>query len=138
MTNLFAGLRPIYHRTTTTQHRMTIGDQQPEKLTVLIVGSGGREHALAWKLVQSARVERIFVAPGNGGTANLPKTVNVNVSTSGNDFSALVSFAVENNVSHMLSNELSALKISSCFPAGELSRTGSRAASCRWDRDRFP
>ena len=36
---------------------------------VLIVGNGGREHALAWKLSQSPRIDRIFVAPGNGGTA---------------------------------------------------------------------
>ena len=75
-------------------------DQHPRQLTILVVGSGGREHALAWKLAQSSKVERIFVAPGNGGTANLQKTLNVNVPTGGNDFSALVSFAVDNNVSY--------------------------------------
>ena len=37
-------------------------------MNVLIVGSGGREHCLAWKLAQSARVDRVYVAPGNGGT----------------------------------------------------------------------
>ena len=37
-------------------------------MNILIIGSGGREHALAWKLAQSPRVERVFVAPGNGGT----------------------------------------------------------------------
>ena len=49
-------------------------------LNVLIVGGGGREHALAWKLVQSPRVERLFCAPGNAGTlalgaTNLPLTI---------------------------------------------------------------
>ena len=38
-------------------------------MNILIVGSGGREHVLAWKLARSPRVERVYVAPGNGGTA---------------------------------------------------------------------
>ena len=38
-------------------------------MNILIVGNGGREHALAWKVAQSTRVERVFVAPGNAGTA---------------------------------------------------------------------
>ena len=38
-------------------------------MNVLVVGGGGREHALAWKLAASAQVERVWVAPGNGGTA---------------------------------------------------------------------
>jgi phosphoribosylamine--glycine ligase len=42
-------------------------------MKVLIVGGGGREHALAWKCAQSPRVERVFVAPGNAGTAREPK-----------------------------------------------------------------
>lgn len=46
-------------------------------MKVLIIGSGGREHALAWKTAQSNNVEQILVAPGNGGTATLPKTRNV-------------------------------------------------------------
>ena len=49
-------------------------------MKVLVIGGGGREHALAWKLVQSPKVQTVFVAPGNGGTAsdkrlqNLPIT----------------------------------------------------------------
>ncbi|MFN7664675.1 MAG: phosphoribosylamine--glycine ligase N-terminal domain-containing protein, partial [Inhella sp.] len=38
-------------------------------MKVLVIGGGGREHAIAWKLTQSARVSQVFVAPGNGGTA---------------------------------------------------------------------
>ncbi|KAH8119908.1 bifunctional purine ADE1 [Phellopilus nigrolimitatus] len=65
--------------------------------SILIVGSGGREHALAWKLSNSPIVDRIFVVPGNGGTAQLEKTTNVDVPSSP-DFAALVAFAVQNNV----------------------------------------
>lgn len=49
-------------------------------MKVLIIGSGGREHALAWKVAQSERVERVYVAPGNAGTALEPRTENVPVS----------------------------------------------------------
>ena len=46
-------------------------------LTVMVVGSGSREHALAWKLAQSPRVQRVFVAPGNPGTAATEKCRNL-------------------------------------------------------------
>lgn len=46
-------------------------------MKVLIIGSGGREHALAWKVAQSPRVDRVYVAPGNAGTALEPRTTNV-------------------------------------------------------------
>lgn len=59
---------------------------------VLIIGNGGREHALAWKLSQSPRVESIVAVPGNGGTALCPKTTNV-TDVSPDDFPALVSLA---------------------------------------------
>ncbi len=62
-------------------------------MKLLIIGSGGREHALAWKLSQAARVEEIIVAPGNGGTASTPKTGNVALSTA-----ETLAFAVENGV----------------------------------------
>ena len=39
-------------------------------MKILLIGSGGREHALAWKLARSPKVQKVFVAPGNGGTAN--------------------------------------------------------------------
>ena len=48
-------------------------------MKVLVIGSGGREHALAWKLAQSPRISRVFVAPGNAGTAHEPKCTNLDV-----------------------------------------------------------
>ncbi|KAG0228388.1 Bifunctional purine biosynthetic protein ade1 [Actinomortierella wolfii] len=72
-----------------------------DKLTILLLGNGGREHTIAWKLAQSPLVERIFVAPGNGGTASgLPKVQNVNIGVS--DFAQLTKFAVENNVNFVV------------------------------------
>ncbi|KAJ2159805.1 Bifunctional purine biosynthetic protein ade1 [Coemansia sp. RSA 552] len=63
-------------------------------LNVLVVGSGGREHALAWRLAQSERVRRVFVAPGNGGTAAAGgKVENVSIGHGPGDFAALVDFA---------------------------------------------
>jgi hypothetical protein len=63
-------------------------------LRILLIGNGGREHALAWKLSHSPTVERVFVCPGNGGIHNLPKTSNIDLSTT--DFPALVNFAQKN------------------------------------------
>lgn len=60
-------------------------------MNVLILGNGGREHALAWKLRQSPRVERLFVAPGNGGTEGMAGVENVAIPAS--DADALVEFA---------------------------------------------
>jgi len=59
-------------------------------VNVLVVGSGGREHALSWKLSQSSKVETVFTAPGNGGTQN-------NVPIDVNDLDALADFAQKNN-----------------------------------------
>ncbi|KZT05833.1 aminoimidazole ribonucleotide synthetase [Laetiporus sulphureus 93-53] len=69
-------------------------------LRVLVIGSGGREHALAWRLARSNTVERIFVCPGNGGTAHEAKTTNIDLPASA--FPALVDFAVKNDVSLVL------------------------------------
>ncbi|WP_293958247.1 phosphoribosylamine--glycine ligase [uncultured Fusobacterium sp.] len=48
-------------------------------MKILVVGSGGREHAICWKVSQNEKVEKVFCAPGNGGTAMLPKGENVNI-----------------------------------------------------------
>lgn len=61
---------------------------------ILLIGSGGREHALAWKLAQSDKVSEIYVAPGNAGTANSEKCKNVTLST----IEELVSFAKEESI----------------------------------------
>ena len=64
------------------------------RMNVLIIGDGGREHALAWKIKQSPRVERVFVAPGNAGTAIDAENVDI----SPTDFPRLIKFAQQNNV----------------------------------------
>lgn len=66
-------------------------------MKILVVGNGGREHALAWKLLQSPQVEQVFVAPGNGGTAIMKKCQNVPLAV--DDFAGIGSFAQENNIS---------------------------------------
>src|SRR5580658_10911317 len=66
------------------------------RVKVLVVGGGGREHALAWKCAQSARVERVFVAPGNAGTAREPKVQNVDVAAG--DIDGLLHFASRERV----------------------------------------
>jgi phosphoribosylamine--glycine ligase len=63
-------------------------------MKLLVIGSGGREHALAWRLAQSARVQKVYVAPGNGGTAREPGVENVPVT----DLGALADFAARESV----------------------------------------
>ena len=60
-------------------------------MKVLIVGSGGREHALSWKISQSPKVTDIFVAPGNGGTELEKKITNIDIDSS--DIEGLINFA---------------------------------------------
>jgi len=63
-------------------------------MKVLVVGSGGREHALAWKLVQSPKVQTVYVAPGNGGTGSDIRLRNVAIT----DFDALADFVVDEKI----------------------------------------
>ncbi len=65
-------------------------------MKILIIGSGGREHALGWKAAQNPEVETVYVAPGNAGTALEPKLENVNIGVE--DIDALVAFAKEKQI----------------------------------------
>lgn len=60
-------------------------------MKILLLGSGGREHALAWKIAQSPRVEKLFIAPGNAGTTQVGENVNLKV----NDFEGIAKFVKE-------------------------------------------
>lgn len=71
-------------------------ETQAMSLRILILGSGGREHALAWKLQQSNLVDHIFVCPGNGGTDFAAKTTNLVLPST--EFPDLVHWAVQNDV----------------------------------------
>ena len=65
-------------------------------MKVLVIGSGGREHALAWKAAQSPRVTAVFVAPGNAGTAREPRVRNVAIAAE--DIAGLVAFAQQEQI----------------------------------------
>jgi phosphoribosylamine---glycine ligase len=63
-------------------------------MNVLILGSGGREHAFAWKIAKSEKLKNLFIAPGNAGTAEVGTNVNIGV----NDFEAIKNFVLENGI----------------------------------------
>ena len=63
-------------------------------MNILIIGSGGREHTLAWKLKQSALCDQLFIAPGNAGTALLGS----NVPLATTDFEGLTAFCLDNKI----------------------------------------
>ena len=63
-------------------------------MRILLLGSGGREHALAWKIAQSKQVEKLYIAPGNAGTGNCGENVNIGV----NDFEELKKFVYTNHI----------------------------------------
>lgn len=65
------------------------------KKNILLIGSGGREHALAWKIAQSPKVDQLFIAPGNAGTASVGK----NVALKETDFDAIARFVQKNDIS---------------------------------------
>src|SRR5688500_17618078 len=64
-------------------------------MNVLLLGSGGREHAFAWKIKQSKQVDKLYIAPGNSGTQEFGE----NVKISATDFEAIKDFVVKNQVS---------------------------------------
>ena len=63
-------------------------------MRILLLGAGGREHALAWKIAQSKKCEKLFIAPGNAGTSQLGTNVDINA----NDFEALKNFTLNNHI----------------------------------------
>ena len=63
-------------------------------MRILLLGAGGREHALAWKIAQSKKCETLFIAPGNAGTSQLGTNVDINA----NDFEALKNFTLNNHI----------------------------------------
>src|SRR6266511_3185113 len=63
-------------------------------MKLLVVGSGGREHAIAWRLAQSPRVQKVYVAPGNGGTAREPGLENLAISA----IDELAEFSLAENI----------------------------------------
>ena len=63
-------------------------------MKILLLGGGGREHALAWKITQSDKVEKLYIAPGNAGTANVGENVDIKA----DDFGSLKDFAVEKDI----------------------------------------
>ncbi|GAE86183.1 phosphoribosylamine-glycine ligase [Bacteroides reticulotermitis JCM 10512] len=64
-------------------------------MKILLLGSGGREHALAWKIAQSPRVEKLYIAPGNAGSNAVGENVNIQAT----DFEAIAAFALQEQVS---------------------------------------
>ena len=63
-------------------------------MKLLLLGSGGREHALAWKIAQSPKIEKLYIAPGNAGTSE----VGENVAIKADDFAAIKEFVVKNDI----------------------------------------
>ena len=63
-------------------------------MNILVIGSGGREHALAWRLAQSKNVSKVYVAPGNAGTALEPKLENLPIQ----DLDELATFTADNGI----------------------------------------
>ena len=63
-------------------------------MKILLLGSGGREHALAWKIAQSPKVEKLYIAPGNAGTTAVGENVNIKAT----DFEAISAFALKEDI----------------------------------------
>ena len=63
-------------------------------MKILLLGSGGREHALAWKISQSSQLEKLYVAPGNAGTSDIAENIAIDL----NNFAAIGNFAVQHDI----------------------------------------
>src|ERR1700757_811547 len=102
---------------------------------ILIIGGGGREHALAWKLRQSASVEQVFCAPGNAGTAQIAENVAIGPS----DLAALVRFAKQNAIDLTVvgPDEPLALGIADLFAVQNLRIFGPGKAAARLESSKI-
>ncbi len=78
-----------------------------DKLKILVVGKGAREHALAWKVSQSSLVDDVFVAPGNGGTAEIAKNIDI----SETDISRLLDFVLKEKIDVTIVGPESSLEV---------------------------
>ena len=63
-------------------------------MNILILGSGGREHTLAWKILQSPRCKKLFISPGNGGTEKIATNLKIDI----NDFKAVKEIIINNKI----------------------------------------
>ena len=104
-------------------------------MKILVIGSGGREHAIAWKLRQSPHAERIFCAPGNGGTAEIGE----NVAIRATDLQGLIRFAKENRVDLTVvgPDDPLAAGIVDLFTAEKLRAFGPRKAAARLEASKI-
>ncbi len=104
-------------------------------MKILVVGSGGREHALAWKLKQSAGVDRIFCAPGNAGTEEIGE----NVAIKATDLAALARFAKENAIDLTVvgPDDPLAAGIVDVFEAGHLRVFGPSKSAARLESSKI-
>jgi phosphoribosylamine--glycine ligase len=100
-------------------------------MKILIIGSGGREHAFAWKVIQSPRVTDVFVAPGNAGTASEPRVRNVDIAA--DDVERLVQFARREQIDLTLVGPEAplVLGVTDAFEAAELRCFGPRKLAAR-------
>lgn len=87
-------LKEKIKRINTIDSSFKTGDKLTNKMNILILGSGGREHAIAYKIAQSKRLTKLFIAPGNAGTAKLGKNLNLNIS----DFNEIKQTILSNNI----------------------------------------
>jgi phosphoribosylamine--glycine ligase len=67
-------------------------------MNILVLGSGGREHAICWKITQSSQLDKLFIAPGNSGTSQLGVNVDIQV----NDFESISNFCLENKIDYVM------------------------------------
>lgn len=80
-----------HHRNSTLKYKLIY-------MNILLVGGGGREHTLAWKIKQSNLCDKLFIAPGNAGTTQFGENVAISV----NDFEALALFCIKNTIAMLI------------------------------------